>query len=151
MIDLSGKIQSPQCHAKQKPQPGHDAIAIANAHADLGQVQLEPADILSRRGIGRAIEKRSKPFAAVNVASLRARRELPRVHVFDHAMPQRSDGARAHEKPLSWMRLTTPRSSRQGALRAIDAVRPRLSRLSRRDLVLCPEAAHSRFRPGSSD
>jgi len=68
VIDLGGKIQSPQCHAEQEPQPGHDAIAIANAHADLGQVQLEPADILGRRGIGRAIEKRGKPFAAVNVA-----------------------------------------------------------------------------------
>jgi hypothetical protein len=32
-----------------------------------------------------------------------------------------STGARAHEKLLSWMRLTTPRSSRQGALPAIDA------------------------------
>ena len=86
----------------------------------LGQVQLEPADILRRRRIGRAIEKRGKPFAAVNVAPLRARTKLPRVHVFDHAMPQRSDGARAHEKLLSWMRLTTPRSSRQDALSATD-------------------------------
>ena len=41
VIDLGGKIQSPQCHAKQKPHPGHDAVAIADAHAGLGQVQLE--------------------------------------------------------------------------------------------------------------
>jgi hypothetical protein len=66
------------------------------AHADLGQVQLEPADILGRRGVGRAIEKRSKPLAAVNVAPLRARTELPRVHVLDHAMTQRGDGVRTH-------------------------------------------------------
>ena len=124
VIDLGGKVQSPQCHAEQEPQPGHDAVAIADAHPGLGQVQLEPADILRRRRIGRAIEKRGKPFAAANVASLRARRELPRVHVFDHAMPQRSDGASAHEKLLSWTRLTTPRSSRQGALPAIDACYP---------------------------
>src|SRR6516225_5277583 len=78
VIDLGGKIQSPQCHAEQEPQPGHDAVAIADAHAGLGRVQLEPADILRRRGVGRAIEKRGKPFAAANVASLRARRELPR-------------------------------------------------------------------------
>jgi hypothetical protein len=124
VIDLGGKIQSPQCHAEQEPQPGHDAIAIANAHADLGQVQLEPADILARRGVGGAIEKRRKPFAAVNVAPLRARTELPRVHVLDHAMTQRADGVRTHEELLSWMRLTTPRSSRQDALPAIDARYP---------------------------
>src|SRR6202045_2830464 len=113
VIDLSGQIQSPQCHAKQKPHPGHDAVAIANAHAGLGEVQLEPADILRRRGIGRAIEKRRKPLAAVNVAPLRARTELPCVHVLDRAMTQRGDGIRTHRKLLSWTRLTTPRSSRK--------------------------------------
>jgi hypothetical protein len=48
VIDLGGKIQSPQRHAEQEPQPGHDAVAIADAHARLGQVQLEQADILRR-------------------------------------------------------------------------------------------------------
>src|SRR6516164_10107255 len=113
VIDLSGKIQSPQCHAKQKPHPGHDAVAIAYAHTGLGQVQLEASDILSRRGVGGPIEKHSKPLAAVNVAPLRAGTELPRLHVLDHAMTQRGGGIRTHGKLLSWMRLSTPRSSRQ--------------------------------------
>jgi hypothetical protein len=52
VIDLGRKIQSPQCHAEQEPQPSHDAVAIADTHAGLGQVQLEPADILRRRRIG---------------------------------------------------------------------------------------------------
>src|SRR5437899_7945758 len=124
VIDLGGKIQSPQCHAEQEPQPGHDAVAIADAHAGLGQVQLEPADILRRRRVRGAIEKRSKPLAAVNMAPLRARTELPRVHVLDHAMTQRGDGVQTHGKLLSWMRLTTPRSSRQGAPAAIDDLDP---------------------------
>src|SRR6266436_4292706 len=98
VIDLGGKIQSPQCHAEQKPQPGHDTVAIADAHAGLGQVQLEPTYILSRRGVGRPIEKCSKPLAAVNVAPLRARTKLPRLHVLDHAMTQRGDGVRTHRK-----------------------------------------------------
>jgi hypothetical protein len=33
VIDLGGQIQSPQCHAEQEPQPGHDAIADAEADA----------------------------------------------------------------------------------------------------------------------
>src|SRR5712664_2166382 len=101
VIDLGGKIQSPQCHPEQESQPGHDAVAIADARAGLGQVQLEPAYILSRRGVGRPIEKRSKPLAAVNVAPLRARTELPCVHVLDHAMTQRANGIRTHRKLLS--------------------------------------------------
>src|SRR5580693_2166821 len=120
VIDLGGKIQSPQCHPEQESQPGHDAVAIADARAGLGQVQLEPAYILSRRGVGGPIEKRSKPLAAVTVAPLRARTKLPRLHVLDHAMTQRGDGVRTHRKLLSWMRLMTPRSSRQGAPAATD-------------------------------
>src|SRR5215813_12196590 len=127
-----------------KPQPGHDAVAIADAHAGLGQVQLEAADILGRRRVGGAMPKRGKPLAAANVTSLRARRELPRIHVLDHAMTQRGDGIRTHGKLLSWMRLTTPRSSRQGPPPAIDELYPgcrvrrlvSLSELSRSDLVL---------------
>ena len=41
VINLGGKIQSPQRHAEQEPQPGHHAVAIANADSGLGQVQLE--------------------------------------------------------------------------------------------------------------
>src|SRR6202047_1155487 len=109
VIDLGGKIQSPQCHPEQKSQPGHDAGAIADARVVLGQVQLEPAYILSRRGVGRPIEKCSKPLAAVNVAPLRARTEFPRVHVLDHAMTQRGDGARAKKNPRFGGGLTPPR------------------------------------------
>src|SRR5438445_302874 len=35
VIDLGGKIQSPQRHAEQEPQPGHDAVAVADARAGL--------------------------------------------------------------------------------------------------------------------
>jgi hypothetical protein len=42
------------------------------------------------------------------------------VHVLDHALAQRADRIRTHWQLLSWMRLTTPRSSRQDARPAID-------------------------------
>ena len=35
VIDLGRKIQSPQRHAEQEPEPGHDAVAIADARAYL--------------------------------------------------------------------------------------------------------------------
>src|SRR6202047_2458478 len=124
VIDLGGKIQSPQRHAEQEPQPGHDAVAIADAHANLGQVQLEAADVLECGRVGGQRDKRRDPLAAADMASLRARTELARIHVLDHALAQRADSIRTHRKLLSGMRLTTPRSSRQGDPRAIDDLDP---------------------------
>src|ERR1700757_2021196 len=115
VVDLLGKVQSPQRDAKQEPQPGHDAVAGANAHARLGQVQLEPADILQGGCIRRPLQKRGKPLAGANVASLRSRAELACIHVFDHTLTQRGGSNGCHEQLLSWMRLVTLPSSRQGA------------------------------------
>src|SRR5215831_7054902 len=78
--------------------------------------------------------------------------EFPRVHVLDHAVTQRGGSIRAHRKLLSWMRLTTPRSSRQGASllspipNAVAATvdKPHLCRLSRSDLVHWHSAAEQR-------
>jgi hypothetical protein len=39
-------------------------------------------------------------------------------------MTQRGDGVRTHRELLFWIRLTTPRSSRQGAPAAIDDLYP---------------------------
>ena len=49
------------------------------------------------------------------LAWLRQRTKLARVHVFDHTLTQRGDSLGCHRQRLSWMRLLTPRSSRQGA------------------------------------
>jgi hypothetical protein len=51
VIDLGGQIEPPQRHAKQEPHPGHDAVAVANAHAALGQVQLKETHVLACRGV----------------------------------------------------------------------------------------------------
>src|SRR5215471_551262 len=115
VIDLGRKIQSPQRHAQQKPQPGHDLIAGTDAQPCLGEVQLEPADILGRGRLRGSLEKRREPLAAPQVASLCPPTKLARVHVLDHALTQRADRIRTHGNLLSWMRLKTPRSSRQGA------------------------------------
>ena len=76
MINLGGKIQSPQRHPEQEPQPGHDAVAIADADPGLGQVQLEAADVLKCGRVGRPLEKCCETLATADVACLRARAEL---------------------------------------------------------------------------
>src|SRR5215470_1273177 len=115
VVDLGSKVQPPQRHAKQKPQPGHDAVAIANAGATLGKMQLEPADILRCRRVRGSLQKCCELLAAADMAPLRAGTQLACVHVLDHALTQQADGIRTHGKLLSQMRLKTPRSSRQGA------------------------------------
>ena len=99
MIDLGGKIQSPQRHAEQEPEPGPRAVAIADAHPALGQMQLEPADVLGCGRVGRALQKCSELLAAADVALLRERVKLARIHVLDHALAQRGD--RTHGELLS--------------------------------------------------
>src|SRR6202049_1916627 len=126
VIDLGGKIQSPQRHAEQEPQPGHDAVAIANAYTSLGQAQLETADVIRRGRVGRSLEKRSKTFAAADVAPLRARAELARVHVLDHPLAKRADSIDTHKKLLSWMRVDDTSIFKTGRPARYRRSRPRL-------------------------
>jgi hypothetical protein len=105
VIDLFCQVQSPQRHAKQKPQPGHDAVAGANAYARLGQVQLEAADVVKGGCIRGSLEERREPLAGADVASLRSRTELARIHIFDHTLTQRGDSFGCHGQLLSWVRV----------------------------------------------
>jgi hypothetical protein len=54
-------------------------------------------DVLACRGVRRALEKRSEPFAAVDVASLGVRTQLARVHILDHTLTQRGDSFGCHK------------------------------------------------------
>src|ERR1700674_998115 len=83
-------------------------------------MQLEPADGLRCSRVRRPLQKRGEPLATVNVTPLRRRTQLASVHILNHALAQRADRNRTHRQLLSWMRLTTPRSSRQDATDAID-------------------------------
>jgi hypothetical protein len=105
VIDLFGKVQSAQRYPEQEPQPSHDPVAGANAHAGLGQVQLEPADILKGRRIGGSLEKGREPLAAEDMASLCSRAQLARLHILDHTLTQRGDSFGCHRQLLSWMKF----------------------------------------------
>src|SRR5205823_2446955 len=127
--------------AKQEPHPGHDAIAVADAHAGLSQVQLEPADVLARGRIKRSLQKCSEPLAAGDVAALRVRTKLARVHVLDHALAQRTDSIGGHRRLLPWVRwidtsiLKTGDLARYRRSLLVDSARaPPRRRLSRSDL-----------------
>ena len=48
----SRKVQPPQRHAEQEPQPGHETVAVGDARPCLGEVQLEAADVLDGGSLG---------------------------------------------------------------------------------------------------
>src|SRR5262252_1663742 len=80
--------------------------------------------ILRCRRVRRSLQKCCELLAAADMAPLRSGTELARVHVLDHALAQRADRIRTHRQLLSQMRLTTPRSSRQGTRTCIDDLPP---------------------------
>src|SRR5262249_39483065 len=94
VIDLGGKIMPAQRHLQQEPQSRHDAVAVGDAAAALHHALLEGADVVGGGSVGRALEERGKPLAAVDVAALRVPPEVARDHVVDHALAQRADGCR---------------------------------------------------------
>ena len=85
------QIMATQCNSEQKPHPGHDPVAVADARSALDKVQLETPHLVRRRRIGRALQPGSEPLAARNVAALSVRNELACSHVLDHALTQRTD------------------------------------------------------------
>jgi hypothetical protein len=76
-------IQSPQRHAEQEPEPGHDVVAIADAPVS---VRCSQAELVGCSRVGRALQLRDEPLAAADVAFLRVRVELARAHFLDHAL-----------------------------------------------------------------
>ena len=88
MVDeeQSARRPSPRDHTRITPASLHDAVAVADAHARLGQAQLERADILGRSCVGGLLQEGGEPLAAVDVALLRVRTQLSSVHVLDHAL-----------------------------------------------------------------
>src|SRR6185369_8246644 len=101
VIELGEKIEPPQCDAEQEPQSCHRTIAAADAQPPLGQVQLEPAQVVRGGGVGRALQECGEPLAGAYVALLCERVELARAHVLDHALAQRADSIGTHSELLS--------------------------------------------------
>jgi hypothetical protein len=50
---------------------------------------------------GDPLQKRSKPLTAADVAPLRSRAELARIHIFNHTLTQRGDSFGCHKQLLS--------------------------------------------------
>ena len=75
-----------QRHAEQKSDARHNAVPIGDLHSALGQLQLEPANVIHGSGLRRALEEGGEPLAAPDATFLRLQVQLARRHVIDHAL-----------------------------------------------------------------
>src|SRR5262249_60450258 len=107
MVNLGCKVGPSQCDAKQELHTGHDAVAIADAHARLGQVQLKTTNIIRCGGVRRSLQKYSETLAAGDVTALTVRAEVARVHIVHHGLTQWGGRIRTHGWLLSLVRVTT--------------------------------------------
>jgi hypothetical protein len=69
--DFSRQIVATERDTQQKPHPGHDPNAVADAHTALDEIQLKSAHLVGRCRIGRAFEPGCEPLATGDVAALR--------------------------------------------------------------------------------
>src|SRR5439155_1661827 len=88
----SGKIRPLERHGEEETQGRDRAVDARRLHAALRLVELEAAQILRCRRIGRAADEgRERPDVA-NVVVARLLAEAAHAHVLDHALTQRAAG-----------------------------------------------------------
>jgi len=130
----AGKIRPVERHAEEEAQGRNRAVDARRLHAALRLVQLEAAQILSRRGVGRAADEGCKRPHVPNVVVARLLAEAAHAHVLDHARTQRADG------PVRRMRDDRGLLSRAEGCWTFDA-RDRMPRSSRRSVHAITAAA----------
>ena len=79
-------------HSEEEAQRRDRAVDARRLHAHPGLVQLEPAQILSRRHVGGAADESGKRLHATDVVTARGLGEAAHGHVFDHALTKRATG-----------------------------------------------------------
>jgi len=82
---------------EEEPQGGNDAVHGRHRHAGLALLDLEPAQVLCRRRVGRAPEEGGEAPDVTHIVALRLAAEAPHVHVVDQAPAQRADGGNGNE------------------------------------------------------
>src|SRR5262249_8942648 len=117
-----------QRDAEQEPHAGHDAIAIADADAGLGQMQLEAANVVGGGRVRGTLEECRKSLAARDVAALCMGPQLACGHVLDHTPTPGSDGGiGTHGELLLSEAIQGPRSFLRTGLPAPTMVSSRLA------------------------
>jgi len=89
VVDLGSQIVPAQRHPQQELHPGHDPVAMHDAHPALGREQLEPADVVRRRRRRRAPRESREARTTAEMIASALPAESARPHVFDHPLTQR--------------------------------------------------------------
>src|SRR3990167_5852153 len=91
-IELAGEIRAINGVREKEPQRRNDAVHGRDANARLALFNLELPELFYGRSIGRAPKICGEPRDVAHIVELGLPREPAHVHVFDHALTQRSGG-----------------------------------------------------------
>jgi ABC-2 type transport system ATP-binding protein len=80
-------------HGEEEAQRRNGAVDGGRLHPALALVNLKPANILGRRRIRRPSKEGREAANKANILVLRIRSQAAHRHIFEHALPQRADGA----------------------------------------------------------
>ena len=86
-----GKVRPVERHGEEETQGRDRTVDARWLHAGLRLVQLEAAQILRRRRVGRPADEGCERPHVANVVIARLLSEAAYPHVLDHARPQRAD------------------------------------------------------------
>jgi hypothetical protein len=83
----AGQIRPVECHREEETQRRDGAVDARRLHPALPLMQLKAAQILRRRGVGRAADKGCECPHITDVVLTRLFGEAAHDHVLDHARP----------------------------------------------------------------
>ena len=99
------QIRPVERHGEEEAQRRDGAVDGGRLHSALALMNLKPANILGGRRIRRPSKEGREVANKANIVALRIGSQAAHRHVFEHAPPQRADGAfdrgNGHRKFLS--------------------------------------------------
>ena len=89
--ELARQVRPIDRVGEEEAQRRHDAVHGRHRNAGIALLDLEPAQIIRRRRIGRAAQEGREAPDIANVVALRLSREPAHVHIVDQPLAQRAD------------------------------------------------------------
>ena len=98
---MAGELGRSSVMPKKKRSAEAELLMRRRLHAALGQMQLEAAQVLRRRRVGRAAEEAGEGLDVADIVVAGLLAELAHRHVLEHAAAKVADGLLAHRGLLS--------------------------------------------------
>ena len=90
--EATRQVRPVEGDGEEEAQRRHGSVDGGRLDASLGLMDLEAADVLGRRAVGRAFEEGGEASDAADVVALGLLPQAAQAHVVEHALAQRANG-----------------------------------------------------------